>query len=164
MKNRFIILILLCGTYATVRSEKINLNVYASRFDSIPIGVVDFKPKTGDFITIDQPWRIIANDFDLCCRFNVVPRPEFDSVAFSRAGIALYIDGEYTLDPSVVVFTCFVKDAITHELLFEKEYRGKPAELRKMSHKFCNELYEILFGDKGIFETSILFIDRKSVV
>lgn len=158
MKNYLFLLILLCGMAAPARSEKINLNVYASRFDSIPLGVLDFKPNTSDIITIDQPWKIIANDFDLCGRFNVVSRPEFDSAAFSRAGIAIYIDGEYTLDPSVVTFSCFVKDAITHERLFEKEYRGRPSELRKLSHRFCNELYEILFGDKGIFETEILFI------
>jgi TolB protein len=158
MKNHFFILIAICGMFAPARSEKINLNVYATRFDSIPIGVVDFKPQTGDRITLDQPWKIIANDFDLCGRFNVLSRPEFDSAAFLKAGIGLYIDGEYTLDPSVVAFTCFVNDANTRERLFEKKYRGKPADLRKLSHQFCNDLYELLFGDKGIFQTRILYI------
>jgi TolB protein len=158
MKNLLPVMILAFGILAPARSEKINLNVYASGFDSIPIGVVDFKAKTADRITFDQPWKIIANDFDLCGKFTVLVRPVFDSAAFSRAGIAIYIDGEYTLDPTVVAFSCYVNDAITRERLFEKDYRGRPSELRKLSHKFCNELYEILFGDRGIFETSILYI------
>ena len=54
MKKALYLLFLSFGMLAPLRAEKINLEVYASRFDSIPIGVVDFKNKTSDLIKLDQ--------------------------------------------------------------------------------------------------------------
>ncbi|MBN2035818.1 MAG: PD40 domain-containing protein [Chitinispirillaceae bacterium] len=161
MKKTIAAAIAVVAFVISARAEKVNLEIYASRFDSIPIGVVDFKQKTDDKLTFDQPWRIIANDFDLCGRFIVVSRPVFDSAAFMKENIGIYIDGEYTLDPSVVAFTCYVNDVQNHEHLLVKEYKCAPKVLRKNSHRFCNELYELLFGDRGIFETRILYIHEQ---
>jgi TolB protein len=140
---------IVCAAFA----EKINLNIYASRFDSIPIGVVDFKAKTG-VLKDDQPWKIIARDFDLCGRFVVNTSPKIDSVT----GAGLYIDGEYSLDEGTVSFVCNVNDGNRRERLLTREYRGNPSQLRRLSHRFSNELYELLFGDQGMFESRILFV------
>lgn len=158
MLRTIVVLLMIAGTANGVRAEKINLDIYASRFDSIPFGVVDFTSKTGDRLSHDQPWKIVANDFDLSGRFNVVSRPVFDSAAFLEAGIGIYLDGGYTLDPSVIAVTCHVNDVANREHLFTKEFKGPPSELRKFSHRFSNELYDLLFGDRGIFETRILYI------
>jgi TolB protein len=151
---------LLSGTFFAVAAQKVSLEVYANRFDSIPIGIVDFKKTKGDDLKENQPWRIIARDFDLCSRFHVINRKEFDSAAFAKAGLSLYIDGEYSVEGSSVAFTCYVNDVASKEHLLTKEYKGDIATLRTLAHRFSNELYEILFVDKGYFESHLLYVKK----
>ncbi|MGA2508067.1 MAG: hypothetical protein ABSF80_11405 [Chitinispirillaceae bacterium] len=141
-----------------LQAAKVKLEVYASRFDSITIGIVDFKPKTQGRFSEPAPWKIIANDFDLCGRFHVVSRPVFDSAGFAAQGAGIYIDGEYMVDKDAVSFTCFVYDITVKEPLFTKEYKGDGASVRRLAHEFSNELYELLFAERGIFESRILYV------
>lgn len=141
-------------------SEKVNLSIYASRFDSIPIGIVDFTNKGSGALAENQPWKIIANDFDLSARFHVVARPSFDSAAFASEGVGIYVDGEYAADNETVSFTCFVNDAAKREHLFSKEYRGHSRALRRLSHAFTDEIFDLLFGERGMFQSRVLFVEN----
>jgi TolB protein len=160
MIKKVLLFLMLAGLSSSLQAEKISLQIYANRFDSIPIGIVDFKSKNGPALKEDQPWQIIARDFDLSSRFHVLNRPSFDSAAFSDVGASLYIDGEYSVEGSAVAFTIFVNDMGTKEHLLTKEYKGDLKSLRALSHRFSGELYELLFGDKGIFESRILYVKR----
>ncbi len=146
------------GLGSVLQAEKVNLSIYASRFDSIPIGVVDFKAKSKVRLSEQEPWKIIANDFDLCGRFHVVCRPVFDSAVFAAEGAGFYVGGEYAVAENGVAFTCFVCDIATGEKLFTKEYQGDGASVRQLAHCFSNELYELLFGERGMFTSHILYI------
>ena len=160
MNTKAFIFLCCSGALFLTGAQKINLEVYANRFDSIPIGIVDFKAKSGPDLKDDQPWQIIARDFDLSSRFHVINRQTFDSAAFTIAGTSLYIDGEYTVDGSSVDLTCFVNDVGTKDHLLTKEYKGDLHSLRSLSHQFSSELYELLFGDRGIFESRILYVKK----
>jgi TolB protein len=151
---------IICGAlHFASRAEKINLEVYAGRFDSIPVGIVDFKPAAGGpELKENQPWKTIAVDFDLSCRFNVVDRPAYDSAAFAAAGAGIYIDGDYSMSNSSVRFTCAVKDVATKEPLFSREYKGDRADLRRLAHRFSGDLCDLLFGGRGISESHVLFV------
>jgi TolB protein len=142
-----------------LRAEKINLEIYASRFDSIPIGIVDFKQAAGSPVLAEnRPWQVIANDLNLSCHFQVLNRPEFDSAALAAAGAGIYIDGEYSATESGIKITCYVNDAATKEHLFTREYAGDRASIRRQAHAFSNELCDLLFGAPGFFESHVLFI------
>lgn len=149
----------LAGFLSTLRAEKINLEIYASRFDSIPIGIVDFKQSTGSLgLAENQPWKVIAGDLDLSCHFQVLNRPEFDSAAFTAAGAGIYIDGEYTALDDGIKFTCYINDVATKEHLFTREYKGDRAGIRRLAHAFSNEICDLLFGEPGVFESHVLFV------
>jgi TolB protein len=162
--NLRVILPLLMVTSAAgvLHADKINLQLFASRFDSIPIGVVEFKVRGKAEPLADQPWKIIANDFDLCGRFHVVKKAAFDSAAFAAEGVGIYVDGEYSVVGGSLTFTCFVNDVAAREHLYKKEYKGDVASVRRLAHVFSNELYELLYGDKGMFESRVLYVRSES--
>ncbi|MCL2219461.1 MAG: hypothetical protein FWB94_06215 [Chitinispirillia bacterium] len=144
-------------------AEKFDLEVYATRFDSIPIGVVNFKPAPDNKGTLREnfPWDILANNLDFSGRFGVVQRPEFDSAFFHDRGIGIYVDGTYKLDGQSIQIECVLRDVGTRTPLITKRYRGDLKFLRNMVHRYSNELVELLFSDKGIFETRILYVKQE---
>jgi len=139
-------------------AEKFDLEGYASRFDSIPIGVVAFKSTNGNMLKENFPWDIIENNLDICGKFGVVARQEFDSAFFAERGIGIYVDGQYTLDGNTVLLECSLRDVATRSQLVGKRYKGDVKALRNMVHRYSNEMVEMLFGDKGFFESRILYV------
>jgi TolB protein len=158
MKHAVLPVLLLLGYFSLLSAEEFDLEVYASRFDSIPIGVIDFTPANNKIIKKNQPGQVISADLDFCGRFIVMKRSEYDSTAFADSGIGIYIDGQYTVTDEKVVIECFLRDAATKELIIGKKYKGKTKFLRSMAHRYSNEIVEMLFGDRGIFESRILFV------
>lgn len=144
-----------------VFAEKIDLEVYASKFDSIPVGIIDFRSTNGQQISDEekQPWKIIASDLDFCGKFNVTSLGSYDSASFAQANVGIYIDGEYTLDGSQISVNCYLRDAVTKELIIGKKYKGEIKSIRTISHRYSNEIVEMLFGDRGIFLSRILYVN-----
>lgn len=153
-----VLLFITALAYAAIQAEQFDLEVYASRFDSIPIGVVDFTPVSGPPVAQNEPGKVIAGDLDFCGRFLVNSRSVFDSAAFTDSGIGIYIDGQYTVTGNTIVIECFLRDVATRELIIGKKYKGEIKFLRSMAHRYANEIVEMLFGDRGIFESRMLYV------
>lgn len=151
-----LLFILLASAAAT--AEQFDLDVYASKFDSIPVGVIDFVSTNGTVLSKDLPGNVIAGDLDFCGRFLVMKKPQFDSALFADSGIGIYIDGQYTVEGNTVMIECFLRDAASRELIIGKKYKGDTKFLRSMSHRYSNEIVEMLFGERGIFESRLLFV------
>ena len=144
------------GLLTSLHADKVNLNVFASRFDSIPIAVIDFNTHGRAIASEKQPGAIIANDLDLCGRFHVVRSAAFDSATFVAQNIALYINGDVSESGGRVSFTCNVNDVANRAQLFTKQYSGPESSVRSLAHQFSNDLYSVLYGDRGIFDTRVL--------
>ena len=158
--------ILLCAMFVLLptiagAAEKFDLEVYASKFDSIPIGVVNFTPTNKSVLKENLPWEIIANNFDICGKFSVITSPVFDSALFVNNNAGIYIDGHYTVEGSNVTVECNLLDVDTRTLIISKKYKGELKFLRSMIHRYSNEVVEMLFGDKGIFESRILYVKNE---
>ena len=161
MKRLLLLLALVLAFNANVNgAEKFDLEGYASRFDSIPIGVVKFTSTNANVLKENFPWDIIENNLDLSGKFGVVALPAFDSAALAQKGIGVYVDGKYTLeaDGKTVLIECYLRDVATRSLLVGKKYKGELKALRNMVHRYSNELVELLFSDKGIFESRIIYV------
>ena len=157
MKHSALLFIFFTGIFTFLRAEQFDLEVYASKFDSIPIGILPFVPK-GQALTKNLPDEVIAADLDFCGKFIVMKRKEFDSASFADSGIGIYIDGEYNVKKNKVIIECFLRDVATRELIIGKKYKGDTKFLRSMAHRYSNEIVEMLFGDRGIFESRMLFV------
>jgi len=153
----FVLLALILISAATIFAEQFDLEVYASKFDTIPIGVLDFKAESTP-LSANLPGDVIASDLDFCGKFVVMKRATFDSALFADSGIGIYIDGKYTVNGDNVILECFLHDAANGEVIIGKKYKGVSKFIRSMAHRYSNEIVEMLFGDRGIFESRFLFV------
>ncbi len=145
----------------TLYAEQIDLRSYASGFDSIPIAVIQFRSLNNAGITTNPPWEIIADDLDFSGRFFVIRTPKSDSALFAGKNIGIFIYGEYTITGNDIEMDCNLYDATAMDLLFGKKYRGQLKFLRDMAHRFTNKIYDMLLGERGPFESEILFVKDK---
>jgi len=145
----------------SLHAEKIDLQVYASKFDSIPIAVLDFRALNAAVLTQDDPGQIIADDLEFCGRFHVVRMPKPDPARFAANNIGIFIDGEYAVTGEKVVLDCFVHDAVTGEEVAGKKYSGEKKFVRGMAHRYANFLLDMLFGERGPFESRIVFVEDR---
>jgi len=150
-------LTLIFGVTAT-QAQKINLEVFASKFDSIPIAVTKFSNLGGGTFSKDEPWRVIASDLDFTGKFMVTKAEAADSALFQQKGVPLFVDGEYRITGSSVTLDCYLKDASSMDQIAGKKYQGDLSTVRTLAHKFCNELMQLLFNEKGPFQTQIAYV------
>ncbi|MBD3344803.1 MAG: Tol-Pal system beta propeller repeat protein TolB [Chitinivibrionales bacterium] len=158
MKKVITTVILIVGGISLCYGEMFNLEVYASKFDSIPIAVTKFSPKSGGTINKNQPWKVIADDLAFTGKFEVLKINEFDSARIAEKSIGVYIDGEYMVDGNNVTLDCHLRDVTTRELIFGRKYQGEKKFLRSMAHRYANELVDMLMGERGMFETKVVFV------
>jgi TolB protein len=137
--------------------------VYATNLDTVPIAMLPFQAKGGTTLTRDLPWQIVGNDLEFCGRFKVLRADKVDSAVFAQNRIGLYIDGEYTVEGSMVTIDCYIHDAVSREQLVGKKYKGELGYLRTMSHRFSNQIVEMIFGDRGFFESKIVFVRKEGI-
>lgn len=159
--NRFVISWMLLFCSLTVAQQKFNLDIYASKYDSIPIGILPFTPAIGEPAAANRPWEIIAADLSFSGRFQVFKFEQFDSSQFAAAGIGIYIDGEYGVENGALSINCFLRDMATKEQIAEKKYHGDLKSARNMAHRFSNQIMEMIFGSIGAFESRILFVKEE---
>jgi TolB protein len=150
-----LLILLLCSL---ARAERVSLESYASSYDTVPLAIVPFKANAAKTITRDLPWEVIADDLEFTCRFKVLRVNKADSAVFSQNNIGIFVTGEYTVDETGVSLDCYIHDAVSLDLLLGKKFHGEPAMVRSMAHRFANQLVETLFGEKGFFESKIVFV------
>ncbi|MBD3390811.1 MAG: Tol-Pal system beta propeller repeat protein TolB [Chitinivibrionales bacterium] len=149
------------AAFWNVRGEKIDLEVYASKFDSIPIAVLDFRPLNNIPLTKNEPWKVVADDLEFSGRFHVVRTAKVDTALFAEHGVGIFVDGEYAAKGDKVELDCYLHDAVSLDLVVGKKYRGEKRFVRSMAHRYANQLMEMLLGDRGPFESRIVYVQDK---
>lgn len=133
--------------------------------ESLSLGFLDFKCTKGDANSVPySPGTVIAWDLDFSGRFKIKTAPQFDSTSkgiFKGDGALAYVRGEYTLEGDNFTLSCELIDIDTQERILGKKYSGKKAELRQSAHKFSDELTYQLFGEKGIAQSRIVYVNKR---
>lgn len=75
-------------------------------------------------------------------------------------GAELLITGGVWRHDGTVRLELRVFDVYKGKLLFGKRYGGSTGDLRKMLHRFCNDLVYRLTGKRGLFGSRIVFIGK----
>lgn len=82
--------------------------------------------------------------------------------AWSQLGAQWLIKGEYEKsvsgDKYKFVFRLF--DVVNEQFLIGKRYQGKKSFMRKIMHRFADEVMEQLTGKRGVAETRLAFLTR----
>jgi len=161
MKKVFFALLHVTVWFCTVHADRINLEAYAGSFDSIPLGMVAFRPTGGPALKENLPWEIIADDLDFSGRFCVTRSTKIDSSLFRTNNIGLFIDGEYTVNGDNVSLECYIREATTLKLLAGKNFSGDVRQVRSMAHRYANQVFDMLLGEQGFFESKIVYVTDK---
>jgi TolB protein len=157
-KQLFLLIFLL---FKSNNAERIDLESYTSGFDSIPIAVVKFRPLNKVELKINFPWRIIADDLEFTGRFKVSHYLTYDSLELAKKQIGIFIDGEYAIEGDDIILDCYFHDAATMDLIAGKRYRGPIKYIRRMVHRYSNTIFDMLLGEKGPFESKIIYVEDR---
>ena len=134
--------------------------------ETIAIGFVDFVCTKGSASSVDfTPHGVMTWDLEFSGRFKVRPTPRLDEAAkllMKGDGALAYAKGEYSLEGDNFTLNCELLDIETNERIVGKKYSGKKSELRNASHKFSDELVYQLFGEKGIAQTRLAYVSKRS--
>ncbi len=160
MKKSFHLLLILCaGLWTFAFSERITLESYASNLDSIAVAIAPFKGIGDSRIAKDEPWKVLAADLEFSGKFTVFRVTKPDSSQFAQKSIPVYVDGDFEVfGQQYVRVDCSLRDARSGSELATRKYEGDVNHLRPIGHKFANELVKMLFNEKGIFESKMLFV------
>jgi TolB protein len=162
MRSVIPLLVIVLGTANASLAERITLESYSSNLDSIAIAILPLKNIGDVTITKNEPWKVLAADLEFSGRVSVFRVLKADPAELAQNNVPLYINGEYEAFGKFVRVGFTLRDAKSSDVLLEKKYEGEIAQTRVMAHRFADLLVETLFGDKGIFESRILFVKEES--
>jgi len=146
-----------------LKAQPVNLDIYATGLDTIPVAIIPFTSFSGQRITDNKPWEVIASDLRFSERFTVHELDSVDTAYFYKNKIPLYISGEYSFSGDNIVVDCYLHDTRQSGVIFGKKYSGQTKHIRQMAHRYSSQLYKTLFGEEGIFQTRIVFVRREGM-
>ncbi len=159
-------LICLAACFTALRAADVVITSEQKGAETIVLGFTDFKCAKGDANALPfNPGGVVAWDMDFSGRFKVKSTAQFDSAAkllFKGEGALAYVRGEYTLESNNFTMLCELIDIETGEKIISKKYTGLKTELRTAAHKFSDELVYQLFGEKGISQTRIVYVSKRT--
>jgi len=82
--------------------------------------------------------------------------------AWNQLGAQWLIKGEYekSLSGDKYKFVFRLFDVVNEQFLVGKRYQGKKSFMRKIMHRFADEVMEQLTGKRGVAETRLAFLSR----
>jgi TolB protein len=144
--------------WQTAFPGRLSLDIYASGFERVPIAVTSFVAEEGAELTRDRPWQVIADDLDFCGRFAVTRGTPGDSAAFVSHGVSLAVEGTYNVHGDSVRVECALRDLFKDEIVLEERFDVLARECRRVAHHFANAVFELVYNERGPFESRILLV------
>lgn len=139
-------------------------------------GFTPLDPATDKFGIGKKGRQILENDLRLSELFKPVKRrlfgslesdkigkPEVDYDSWSQLGVQWMVNTQYAISKKNQLVTIIFRlyDIVNEQFLLGKRYRATPENLRKIIHRFADEVVDALTGKKGVAGTQIAFLSRK---
>ena len=142
---------------------------------SYPIAVSPLKSSAGAERAAAAFADIVAKDLDLSGLFKVIDRGAYiegpqgsgvtaDTIDFrdwSTIGAQALVKGSIERDGEGLVVEARLFDVVEGKQIGGKRYRAGDDELRRIAHRFADEIIQILTGERGPFESRIAFASRR---
>ncbi len=132
----------------------------------LALGYVEFNCVRGNPRAIPYPpGTVLTNDLTFSGRFKVRFTPAFDAnsqALFKQDGALAYLRGNYTLENGRYTLHCQLVDIDSGQIILQKDYSGPQEQLRQAAHQFADELVFQLFGEKGIAQTRIAYVNKRT--
>jgi TolB protein len=155
-------------------SSKIVVSVWPPKA-VYPIAIVDFKilDNKHDVNNVSkQMTSIISNDLEFTGHFKILDPASFlenpqrsgiteqdiDFQSWSVIGAQSLVKGGFSQNGDQITIEARLFDVTPPAFRLGRRYIGTKETIRKIAHKFSNEIYLALTGDQGIFETQLAFV------
>jgi TolB protein len=159
-------LLVLGGLRADAPAQDVIITSEQKGAETLVLGMTAFTVTAGNARTLTQrPEDVLAADLDFSGRFRVERAAAFTPAAkalFSQEGALAYIRGSYALEPNRHVFNAELVDLESGEIILRRTYEGGRDDIRASAHRFADELVLQLFGEKGIAQTRIAYVNHRA--
>ncbi len=173
---RFFSLLFFLFIFSGTSWGKIYLDIDEARA-LFPIAIVEFKNLDGkpDIYNISKNIaQIISQDLEFTGLFKILPPESFledpqtsgitaDEINFqnwSAIGAQGLVKGGFRQRRKKIIIEARLFDVQKERFLTGRRYIGSKETLRRIAHKFANQIYATLTGEPGIFETKIAYISE----
>lgn len=142
---------------------------------SLPIAVSPLKSMSGAEREAGTFADIVAKDLDLSGIFRIIDRGAYiespqqsgvtaDTIDFrdwSAIGAQALVKGTVEREGDGLVVEARLFDVVGGKQIGGKRYRAGSDELRRIAHRFADEIMQVLTGERGPFESRIAFASRR---
>lgn len=138
-----------------------------------PIALPRLCAQSGESTAPQDIPNIIARDLDLSGYFEVLNPNAYietpgkcvapDSMAYSDwtvIGAEGLVRGIVTAQGDSLKVQLYLHDVQRQKVVLGKEYEGDPSQIRKIAHRFANEIMKFFTGEYGVFGTQISFSSK----
>jgi len=157
----------------SAEAERVYLDFTSPVIKRIPTAILLSTPSTeeGKLRISEKIFNILSNDLIFSGVFDIIKPSDYpsqsvdtpvDYQAFRAIGAEVLITCSWKVSGKTLITEFRHFDTIEQRQRNGKRYRGSIDQLRKMVHKFANIVYESYTGEKGIFETKIVFVSAIS--
>ncbi len=144
------------------------LDVSKGKYRKIVIAIPDFE---GHAVSGAEAAKIITDDLKFSGYFKTIDNPLFLKEAASggegnfgewmNLGAELLVRGNITVGDEIIL-KCRLYDVKRGRQVLGKVYKGEEKWLRKMVHRFSDEVVHRVTGEAGISQTKIAFVSNSS--
>lgn len=154
---------------------QIKLEITGEGGRTIPIAVAPLRPLGGESEPrlSEEFTRVMVRDLDLSGYFQVIdPLPAEaseegltpESINFQRwtdLGALALVKGGVVFEGNSLVLEVRLFDVAQRKQLGGKRYRGERKDLRRMAHRFADQILLMLTGELGPFDSRIAFVSTR---
>ena len=88
--------------------------------------------------------------------------PQINFANWTVIGAELLVTGLFEVRDGKLAVELRLFDTFKNKRILGKKYAGRPADQRKIIHRFCSEVIQYLTGHKGMFASKIAFVSTGS--
>jgi TolB protein len=168
MKKLALTLLLSLGAVATPVLAQLRLTITQGVTDPINIAVVPFTRAIPADGGLDVA-AVVQRDLESSGRFKGMPRGDMitqpttssqvDSAAWKQLRNDYVVVGRVTALPNGdISIDAELVNVLTGQNLLARKWTGKPANLRNLTHRVADAIYEKIIGVRGAFATRIAYV------
>ncbi|HCX88977.1 MAG TPA: Tol-Pal system beta propeller repeat protein TolB, partial [Deltaproteobacteria bacterium] len=181
-KTGYIFIIFICLLFFSpaLSHTKTYIDIDSPSFRRFPIAITYFKNLGGKDNKGDiskEIFEVLTQDLEFSGLFSIVDHSlliespvnsrfsndnKINFRDWSAIGAEALVKGSFSFDNGSLEIETKLYDVFQCRFLVGKRYVGKRQDLRKMIHRFCNEILLNFTGEKGVFDTKIAFVSDES--
>ncbi len=163
--------------FASAAQAQVRGTIFGPGTRSYPVAVSPLK-NAGSAVSTDVATQfadIVARDLTLAGYFKVLDRGAYvekpeasgytaDSINFdnwSVIGALALVKGGFTLDGDKLSVEARLFDVYQRKQLAGRKYNGTVEDLRRMAHRFADEIMLQFTGERGPFDSKIAFVSNR---